>query len=100
MRISTCCSGEIGEEREGEERPAPLRSAKAERPLTDTPDDQRLATAAISSSEDSLDAGSVLAVRRLDVRATILLDAERFDGGVLGSQESHGQKDTASDEEV
>jgi len=66
----------------------------------DTPDNQRLSTTAITRSEDALDVRRVLLVRRLDVRASILLDAGPFQHLVLWTQETKCKEDKLSREEL
>lgn len=67
--------------------------------LGDTPDDEGLASAAVTSGEDSIDARRELALRRLDVRTTVLLDAEGFDRRFLGTEESKSEENAAGREE-
>lgn len=60
--------------------------------LGDTPDDEGLASAAVTGGEDAIDAGRELALRRLDVRATVLVDAEGLDRRFLGTEESQSEE--------
>ncbi len=65
----------------------------------DTPDDERLATTAIASSEDAVDTGRVLLGRRLDVRPSVLLDVKVLDDVALGTKETKRKEDELGREE-
>jgi len=67
--------------------------------LVDTPDDQRLTTATITSGEDTGEVGVVLARRSLDVLASILLNLIAEDTS-LRAKETHGEHDNVSGEEL
>jgi hypothetical protein len=73
--------------------------AGAHAALVDAPDDEGLATAAITSGEDAVDVGAVLARWGLDVLASILLDHTSHDL-LLGAKESHGQEDEVGREDL
>ncbi|KAI3478074.1 hypothetical protein L1887_60005 [Cichorium endivia] len=64
--------------------------------LLDTPHNQRLTTSAVTGGVDTLDVGLVgrlaLLVVGLDVRSAVLLETERRDGVVLGTQESEREQ--------
>jgi hypothetical protein len=73
--------------------------ARAHTALVDAPDDQTLAAAAVTSRENALDVGAVLARRGLDVLAGILLDHAGHDL-LLGAEEAHGQQNEVGGENL
>ncbi|TFA98676.1 hypothetical protein CCMA1212_009587 [Trichoderma ghanense] len=67
--------------------------------LVDAPDNEGLAAASIARSKHALHVGAVLAGRRLDVLASVLLNLVAEDAS-LGSKETHGQQDEVGREEL
>ncbi|GKT49344.1 uncharacterized protein ColSpa_09525 [Colletotrichum spaethianum] len=63
------------------------------------PNNEGLATAAVTGSKDTRDVGAVLAGRGLDVLAGVLLDVVAEDAG-LGAEETHGEEDEVGREEL
>ncbi len=57
-----------------------------------TPDNQRLPTATITRSVDPLHVGQVLLVGSFDVRASVLVHTERFNGLFLWAQETESKE--------
>ena len=73
--------------------------ASAHAALVDAPNDKGLAATAVTSGEDAVDVGAVLARRGLDVLASILLDDTGHDL-LLRAEETHGQEDKVSGEDL
>ena len=67
--------------------------------LNENVHNERLTSTSVSSSEDSLDVGVVLAVRRFDVGATILFETQRLDRSLLRTEESQSENDAVASEE-
>src|SRR4051812_4760621 len=65
----------------------------------DLPDDERLSAAAITSGKDTINVGAILAHGCFDVLARILFDLFAEDA-TLRAQETHGEEDKVSGEEL
>jgi hypothetical protein len=67
--------------------------------LVDTPDDEGLSTTAVTSGEDTRKVGIVVTSRSLNVLAAIKFDGLVHDT-LLRAQETHGEQDKVSREEL
>lgn len=63
-------------------------------------DDERLSATAVTGSKDAVNAGRVLAGRRLEVRATVLLETKRCDRRVFRTEEAEREENEVRGEEL